>query len=43
MSADRNPLQRSKPKFDPTINYGHLFTIASFILGGRRCVLRNAG
>jgi len=34
MSADGNPSHKSKPVFDPTINYGHVLTVASFILAG---------
>jgi hypothetical protein len=34
MKDDGNALQKSRPKFDPTINYGHVFTIVSFILAG---------
>jgi hypothetical protein len=34
MSADASSNQKSKPKFDPTINYGHVLTIVSFVLAG---------
>ncbi len=34
MNGDGNSTQRSKPKFDPTINYGHVLTVVSFILAG---------
>jgi hypothetical protein len=34
MSTDGNAPHKSKPIFDPTINYGHVFTVASFILAG---------
>ncbi len=34
MSADGNTTHRSKPVFDPTINYGHVLTVTSFILAG---------
>lgn len=34
MSADASQIQRSKPKFDPTINYGHVLTVVSFMLAG---------
>jgi hypothetical protein len=34
MTADSNPAQKTKPKFDPTINYGHVLTVVSFILAG---------
>ena len=32
MTSDRN--DKSKPVFDPTINYGHVLTAVSFILAG---------
>jgi hypothetical protein len=34
MSGDGNSIQRSKPKFDPTINYGHVLTVVSFVFAG---------
>ncbi len=34
MSPDSSQIQRSKPKFDPTINYGHVLTVVSFMLAG---------
>jgi len=34
MSGDGNSVHSSKPKFDPTINYGHVFTVVSFIIAG---------
>jgi len=34
MNSDGNTAQKSKPRFDPTINYGHLLTVVSFILAG---------
>ena len=34
MSADGNSPQKSKPVFDPTINYGHVLTVGAFILAG---------
>jgi hypothetical protein len=33
MSSEGNST-RSKPVFDPTINYGHVLTVTSFILAG---------
>ena len=34
MSEDHNVYTQSKPQFDPTINYGHILTVASFIIAG---------
>ncbi len=34
MSADGHSTQSSRPKFDPTINYGHVLTVVSFMLAG---------
>jgi hypothetical protein len=34
MSNDGSAGQKSKPKFDPTINYGHVLTVVSFIVAG---------
>ena len=34
MSNNEIPNQKSKPVFDPTINYGHVLTAVSFIIAG---------
>lgn len=34
MSSDAGSSQKSRPKFDPTINYGHILTVLSFIIAG---------
>jgi len=34
MSSEPSPPPKSKPLFDPTINYGHVLTVASFIMAG---------
>lgn len=34
MSEDHNVYTQSKPQLDPTINYGHILTVASFIIAG---------
>jgi hypothetical protein len=37
MSEEAN--SRSKPRFDPTINYGHILTAATFIAAGSAAFL----
>jgi hypothetical protein len=34
MSDQLNANGRSKPRFDPTINYGHILTAVTFIVAG---------
>ena len=34
MSDEVDASQQSKPRFDPTINYGHVLTAVSFIAAG---------
>jgi len=34
MSDEIRTFRRPKPKFDPTINYGHILTAISFIIAG---------
>jgi hypothetical protein len=34
MSDDINTPRQPKPRFDPTINYGHILTAVSFIIAG---------
>ena len=34
MSDDRDSVRQPKPRFDPTINYGHILTAVSFIIAG---------
>jgi len=34
MSDEPNASPNSKPVFDPTINYGHVLTVVSFMLAG---------
>lgn len=34
MSEDPSVYPRPKPRLDPTINYGHLLTVVSFIFAG---------
>lgn len=34
MSDDTNTYRQPKPRFDPTINYGHILTAVSFIIAG---------
>jgi hypothetical protein len=34
MSDNGNGTKQSKPKFDPTINYGHVLTALSIIIAG---------
>ncbi|CUA90584.1 hypothetical protein Ga0061061_11410 [Chelatococcus sambhunathii] len=34
MTDDTHASKQSKPLFDPTINYGHILTAASFIVAG---------
>jgi hypothetical protein len=47
MSNDTNPHGQAKPRFDPTINYGHVLTVSSFLIAaasayyGMRAELQN--
>jgi hypothetical protein len=34
MSDEIGPYRQPKPRFDPTINYGHILTAVSFIIAG---------
>lgn len=34
MSEERDAYRQPKPRFDPTINYGHILTAVSFIIAG---------
>jgi hypothetical protein len=34
MSEENNTSGRTKPRLDPTINYGHILTIVSFVIAG---------
>lgn len=34
MSEDRNAYTQPKLRLDPTINYGHILTVVSFIIAG---------
>ena len=34
MSDDQNAYGQPKPRLDPTINYGHILTIATLIMAG---------
>jgi hypothetical protein len=34
MSDDTNAYKQPKPRFDPTINYGHILTAVSFVIAG---------
>ena len=47
MSDNGNETKQAKPKFDPTINYGHVLTVSSFLIAaasayyGMRAELQN--
>jgi hypothetical protein len=47
MSDDANAHSQAKPRFDPTINYGHVLTVSSFLIAaasayyGMRAELQN--
>ena len=34
MNSEHDSSRQSKPRFDPTINYGHVLTASSFIMAG---------
>lgn len=34
MESDNQMSRQSRPRFDPTINYGHVLTAVSFIMAG---------
>jgi hypothetical protein len=47
MSDNTNPHGQARPRFDPTINYGHVLTVSSFLIAaasayyGMRSELQN--